>query len=355
MGDLHRRRVQRAATVVTATSLHPADGGRTLLANDVRGDLQGQFARVWRAVARHYRDNPDVIGYEIYNEPRTSRSPTSIPSSNAITAARRTSPIVPASGVQALRDGLIGAIQSADPDHVVFYEPVVHRLRQRETIGIAEPPRFPPRRARVPHVRRSGQQLPLIARERAATDTLQAGGPPLIMDEFGASNYNALTATTVDAAGADDLSWSYWSGLQLHDPTGNPDEALLDQRTRRPSPGKARALAVPYAWATAGVPGSESFAGGVFSYAYTVARAISAPTLIEVPRLAYQDGYRVRVRGAIAISTADARLLELRASPQARDVRLTVTPGASGSIGNGLPEWRGPSGPAFRVKRFREH
>ena len=38
-------------------------------ANDVRADLQGQFARVWQAVARHFRANPDVLGYEIYNEP----------------------------------------------------------------------------------------------------------------------------------------------------------------------------------------------------------------------------------------------------------------------------------------------
>ena len=297
-------------------------------ANDVRGDLQGQFARVWRAVARHYRDNSDVIGYEIYNEPGDFAIADFDPelecdyggAAHEPNSCRR-------SGAQALRDGLIGAIQSADPNHVVFYEPgVLTDFGQHETIGIAEPLRFH-RVALAFHMYGDpAQQLPLIARERAATDTLQAGGPPLIMDEFGASNDNAMTATTVDVAGADDLSWSYWSGLQLHDPTGNPDEALLDQRTRRPSPSKARALAVPYAWATAGVPGSESFAGGVFSYAYRVARAISAPTLIEVPRLAYPKGYRVRVRGATVISAADARLLELRASPRTRDVRVTVTP-----------------------------
>ena len=38
-------------------------------ANDVSGDLQGQFARVWRAVAHHYAGNADVVGYELYNEP----------------------------------------------------------------------------------------------------------------------------------------------------------------------------------------------------------------------------------------------------------------------------------------------
>ena len=37
-------------------------------ANDVSGDLQGQYARVWRAVAAHYRGNRNVIGYEVYGK-----------------------------------------------------------------------------------------------------------------------------------------------------------------------------------------------------------------------------------------------------------------------------------------------
>ncbi len=41
----------------------------SLFANDVRGDLLGQLARVWHAVAAHFRGDPDVLGYEVYNEP----------------------------------------------------------------------------------------------------------------------------------------------------------------------------------------------------------------------------------------------------------------------------------------------
>ena len=37
--------------------------------NDVVGDLQGQFDRVWAVVARYFAHNPWVVGYDPYNEP----------------------------------------------------------------------------------------------------------------------------------------------------------------------------------------------------------------------------------------------------------------------------------------------
>jgi endoglycosylceramidase len=300
----------------------------SFFANDVRGDLQGQFARVWQAVARHYRDDPDVIGYEIYNEPGDFAISDFDPELECDYGGPAHEPAsCRRSGAQALRDGLIGAIQAADPNHVVFYEPgVLTDFGQRETIGIAEPLRFR-RVALAFHMYGDpAAQLPLIASERAATVTRQPGGPPSVMDEFGATNDTAMTATTVTLAGRSELSWSYWSGLQLHDPTGSPDEALIDQRTRRPYPAKARALAVPYAWATAGTPGAETFTGGTFRYSYAVERGISAPTLIVVPRLAYPNGYRVHVYGATVTSGANARLLDLRSKPGARIVQVTVGP-----------------------------
>jgi endoglycosylceramidase len=39
--------------------------------NDVVGDLQGEYIRVWKTVATYFRNNPWVVGYDPINEPFT--------------------------------------------------------------------------------------------------------------------------------------------------------------------------------------------------------------------------------------------------------------------------------------------
>jgi endoglycosylceramidase len=298
-------------------------------ANDVRGDLQGQYARVWRAVAAHYRGNRNVVGYEVYNEPNDYLvkqldaelqcdygGPVKEPQSCRSVAA------------QALPGGLIGAIQSADPTHVVFYEPSGSTgFGLPETIGIAEPLRFP-RLALAFHAYGDvPAQLVQTAAERAETRTGQKGGPAWILDEFGANNNDAGSAATVDHAEAINLAWTYWAALQLHDPTGGMAyEGLLDQTTRKPYPNQAAAMSVPYAWATAGTPGGQSFyrPTQTYRYRYAVDPKLHAPTLIEIPPYTYPLGYTVSVTGARVMSRTGAALLVLGAERGARTVRLTV-------------------------------
>jgi endoglycosylceramidase len=298
-------------------------------ANDVRGDLQGQFGRVWQAVARHYRNDPEVLGYEVANEPNDFLStafdaelqcdyggPVREPRSCA------------ASHPAALPDGLIGAIRAADPSHVVLFEPSgATDFGAAETIGIAEPLRFRDVALAFHVYGSSATQLPQTMRERARTRTDQPGGPPWIMDEFGASNHAVRAARTVSLAGAINLSWTFWAAFELDDPTaGGAFEGLLDQRTRRPHAAMAKALVVPYAWATAGRPGAESFdpATVTFSYGYAVARGIRAPTEIELAPDTYPHGYAVRVAGARVVSRRGASLLELVAERHSDRVSVTV-------------------------------
>jgi endoglycosylceramidase len=298
-------------------------------ANDVRADLQGQYARVWQAVAAHYRANPNVIGYEVYNEPNDYLvkhldaelqcdygGPVKEPQS-----CRSARP-------QALPEGLIGAIQAADPSHVVFYEPSGSTgFGTPETIGITEPLRFL-RLALAFHTYGDvPAQLVQTAVERAKTKTDQKGGPAWILDEFGANNNDAGSAATVDHAEAANLAWAYWAAMQLHDPTGGEAyEGLLDQTTGRPYPNQARAMSVPYAWATAGTPGAQSFyrPTQTYRYRYTVDPNVQAPTLIEIPAYTYPLGYTVSVTGARVMSRAGASLLVLGADRRAKTVGVTV-------------------------------
>ncbi len=310
--------------------LHPVQAAmHHFFANDVRADLQGQYARVWEAVARHYRGNDNVLGYEIYNEPNDYLvkhfdpelecdygGPVNEPRSCAVDHPN------------ALPHGLIGAIQSVDPTHVVFYEPSGDTdFGAPETIGITEPLRFP-RLALAFHTYGPiPKQLAQLTTERAQTHTNQPGGPAWILDEFGASNDDALSASTVDQADADNLSWAFWAAMQLNDPTGGQAyEGLLDQTTREPYPNQARATSVPYAWATAGTPGAQSFyrPAQTFRYHYTPDHGIHAPTEIEIPPYTYPLGYSVTVTGARVSSRPNAALLTLSADHGAKAVSVTV-------------------------------
>ena len=298
-------------------------------ANDVRADLQGQFARVWQAVAAHYRGNENVLGYEVYNEPNDLLvkhvdaelqcdygGPANEPRS--CRAARP----------QALPNGLIGPIQAADPGHIVFFEPNGSTgLGAPDTIGITEPLRFPRLALAFHTYGKVPAQLVQTKAERARTRTDQPGGPPWILDEFGASNNAPGSAATVDRAEGEDLGWAYWAAMQLNDPTGGQAyEGLLDQTTRQPYPNQGNAMSVPYAWATAGTPGAQSFyrPTQTYRYRYTVDPTVHAPTLIELPPYAYPQGYTVSVSGARVMSGAGAALLVLSADRGARTVSVTV-------------------------------
>ncbi len=299
-------------------------------ANDVRGDLQGQFVHVWQSVARHFRGDPDVLGYELLNEPADFSDAPFDPELQCDYGGRTHEPASCAtSGAQALPNGWIGAIQTVDPGHVVFYEPPIYNyFGAEERIGIDEPLRFDNVAFAFHLYHPPSVIVSLIERERAATRTDQRGGPPAIMDEFGGSRHAAGAAADVAQAGRLGLSWSYWSALELHDPTGNPEEYLLDQRTRRPVPAKARALAVAYPFATAGTPRAESWSPSArrLSYRYAVDRAVRAPTEIVVPPDTYPRGYRATLAGATVQSRPGAGILMLTPRPGATTVSVTVSP-----------------------------
>jgi cellulase (glycosyl hydrolase family 5)/glycosyl hydrolase family 5 len=312
--------------------------------NDVRANLQGHFARVWKAVARHFRGNRTVLGYDVHNEPADVTAGDFDRELQCFYAGPKLAPeSCRTSGTQAPAGGVIGAIRSADPTHVVFYEPsVLSNFGVAQTIGIAEPLRLG-NLGLAFHPYTGKAALDKVLADRRRTHTKQRGGPALYANEFGATSNAAANAASAAMFESEFVSWSYWAGLQLHDPTGAPDEALLDEQTRRPYPAQATALARAYPAATAGRPTHQAYhpATGRFEFAYRPDRGVHAPTLIVLPARAYPHGYRVVVSGATVVSRSGARVLELQARPHAKRVSLTVRrrPAAASSAA------AGPKGP----------
>lgn len=320
-------------------------------ANDVSADLQGQYIRVLTAVARRFANDTDILGYELFNEPAGPLllSPPAFDRQlQCFYAGTQYAPVSCASAVgpsQAPAQGAIPAVLSADPHHLVFYQaPVLTDYGEPETVGIAEPLPF----ARLvlsfhdyggapggssfdcEQPSCSVQErvtMSLFADERAATRTSQAGGPAWLLSEFGAERYVPDIANMVQLADRELVSWIYWAGLQLHDPTGGPGEGLLDDTSRRPDPARAAVLARAYPLATAGVPISQSFnpGTGAFTFTYRADPTVHAPTEIVVPTAYhYPHSYEVVVRGARVTSSQDAQLLTLVNDRGASTVTVTL-------------------------------
>ena len=108
--------------------------------NDVVGDLQGQYDRVWAAVASYFGSDRWVIGYDPINEPFSTGiedvqhheldaqieclyTGRSRPGRNADEG------LVVSCPAQDPQVGLIPSILKADPRHLLFYEPDIFSSR----------------------------------------------------------------------------------------------------------------------------------------------------------------------------------------------------------------------------------
>jgi hypothetical protein len=166
-----------------------------------------------------------------------------------------------------------------------------------------------------------------FASERPATQTGQPGGPTWLMSEFGAERYAPDIAHVAALADANLVSWTYWSALQLHDPTGGPDEGLLRGPRRQPDRARARVLARVYPFATAGTPLSQAFdpKTEAFDLTYAADHSAHGPTRIWIPRAYhYRYGYRVEASGALVTSRPGAAVLTLVNRLGAKTVTVKV-------------------------------
>jgi endoglycosylceramidase len=344
--------------------------------NDVSGNLQAQYIRVWQEVARHYRDNKWIVGYDPFNEPYDQLYtvvPTAFDSRLQCFYAGSNDPnsrcnaTVPAS--QAPGVGFIPAIvnPAVDPDHLVFYEgPVVTDYHGIETIGVGVPLNYdhlvfnfhvyPPVAAFGGGECTSAACGPnddfamrnaLQARDATMVAPTEPGGPALFASEFGAEDYAPDLAHDGDlfdggVLSSVPVSWAYWSAFQDHDPTGQPNERLIKSDRSLVQP-KGGVLARVYSRATAGTPATQSFTvnanafqpnTAVFNLAYAPDAAVTAPTEIVVPAIQYPAGYCVLVDGANVTSGPNAAMLTMTNNAGATRVRAQVRP-ASGACAAG--------------------
>ena len=323
--------------------------------NDVVGNLQGEYDRVWAAVAHYFAKSPWIVGYDPYNEPFARE--TTLDGSQVFATLlecfytgrahpgrldNTDAPLTCPPGDPAR--GVVPTIEAADPHHLVFIEPDIYSIRGRP--NLLGPMPFPrlvlsfhaycgarsPVTGDPTNVAACSDQIAdaMLRRtsERAAMGTrYQPGGPPLFLSEFGATGSSALLERVTHDAALFGLGWTYWTWKSYSDPTGSSDEALASP-TGQLAP-TAAALGRPYVQAVAGTPVSSSFdsASGAFQLVYVPSRS-RAPTVVFVPGPRwYPGGYCTTVAGGRVLSAPRSSRLLVTGDAGVSEVDVSVTPG----------------------------
>lgn len=325
--------------------------------NDVVGDLQGQYDLIWGDVARFFRNNPWVLGYDPFNEP-FSRSLVLFGDAHFdaelecfYTGTAHVG--APTHGAPAIHcpsndpaQGVIPTIRANDPHHLIFVEPDIYASRGYPTFlgpmdfrnlvfnvhvycGARSPVTGNPTNVATC----AAEDARSLARRESdrpeMASRVQPGGPAWFVSEFGATSSPSLVGSFTAQADARLVGWAYWSWKYYRDPTGSSREALVMSNGRLRS--TAQVLSQTYPEAIAGTPVAMSFSPstGAFRLVYRPNHQVRAPTLIVVPtRMHYTSGYCARSSGATVISRPGSRLLEAVNQPGARSVSITVAGGA---------------------------
>ena len=342
--------------------------------NDVVGNLQGEYDRVWSAVASHFSQNPWILGYDLYNEPfsRTLLRVHGAEISQLLECfyTGRSQPGVIPGTTRPLAcppgdppEGLVPTIRRADPNHLVFYEPDI--FARRDASNYVGP--MPYRNLVVAfHTYCSfrsgvtGDPTDLAACSNQAFQNMenrqdqlsvlatayQRGGPAWFMGEFGASNDPALLARLTADANSLFVGWTYWQWKYYRDPTGSSDEAVVtDNGTLK---GNATVLAQPYPQAVAGTPQNLSydFGTGQLRLTYLPNQRVHAPTIVSYPALLSRrtGGYCAVVKGGTVVSRPGAPHILVDNAAAAPTVSLVVSPGACGHRSEASSTARSPAG-----------
>lgn len=296
-----------------------------------RKAIWDRYTAAWIALARHEREAPYLLGYDLFNEPWPG---TQWPACFERDCAGFDATL------QRFQQQVLAGIRSVDPDTPVFFEP-------QQLFDFGAPSGFGAAgdanlalswhdycsaellaQLTLP----AGPDCPIIEPRTADHAEQQAAalGASLLLTEFGASDNLKDIARVIALADARLFGWTYWAYKTFGDPTGSGNAESLfvdDGDLTSLKPAKADVLIRPYAQAIAGVPQFMSFdpASKQFTLHYSAAGA-AAPTVIFVPPRHYPRGYAVQLSDGRVVSAAGAARLEIVNDAPAALVTLELRP-----------------------------
>ncbi|HVV77546.1 MAG TPA: cellulase family glycosylhydrolase [Mycobacteriales bacterium] len=297
-------------------------------------------AQILSTAVSALHSTPGVLGYEIINEPWPG--------------SQYASCFVLLVGCPSFDQGKLSsyyaamdkAIRAADPDHLVFFEPLVSF-----NYGIPSSVTPPPGDAKVAFAfhdyplcsAADDAGLPVsidtacgVESKLAISNAVSyaaAHSTGLLETEFGATTKPAPITQAATAYDAAMVPWMFWSYQELVG--SGSGGAFTTPPSKTPDRPVLASLARPYPQLIAGTPTGYGYdaTSHVFTASYSTGRAKGsgrfggdAVSQFAVPRIAYPHGYEVSTVGGAVVSGNDDPLLLIAANPGAKRVSVRVTP-----------------------------
>jgi len=313
--------------------------------NDPASDgvgIQTHYIRAWKHVARNFRNEPDVIAFDPFNEPQAGYRSGCAPFAQC--------PAFESGELSTFYSAFVRGIRRVDQEHMILAEPVADNNLTAPALTLPNDPRIGttfheycnltqtatssgPQDALCQPIDKQG----LDAQTDYARQTL---GVPTFVGEFSSNDADDDNATMVDLMGSRFLSWTMWMYYTASsDPANTPGQGLLLDDSMPGSEANAKqpkldAVAVPYATAIAGTPTRTSYDRTTHTYRLSYAtrpvpgaRLTTRATTIFLPTRAYPRG--ANITASHATYHRRAHRLIVRARPGADTVRITVIPASA--------------------------
>jgi len=304
--------------------------------------LQQYYAGAWADVAKAFKSDTSVLGYEIMNEP----FPGTLWEQCVVLSG---CPLFDTK-LLALYKRVDAAIRKVDHRTLVWYEPnVIFNDGPNTALGPLNDPNAgfafhdycltaPANNSRATNpVCDATDALVFANAVHRVTQTHDA----LLETEFGATNDVPELEDLVSRADKNRVPWLEWAFCGCNDPTttGPGSVQAMVLNPAKPATGAnvewntVRALTEPYPQVISGVPLAYGYnhATQTFTFSYTTTKAAGgrfgagAITQVAAPSLDYPRGYLVHVTGARVVSRQNTAILRLAADRGVRTISVTVT------------------------------
>jgi endoglycosylceramidase len=297
---------------------------------DDTDNLWKYYTQAWVAVAKKWRHQPYLMGYDLFNEPNAGTQ-------MATCANPLGCPIFDAT-LQRFYDHVRTAIRKVDHRNLVWYEPqfLFNAISASNFTHIDDPevalswhdyactPAFVSGGV-IPGDPDCKINEPRVMNNAAAQMTAMGAGG--MMTEFGAGDDLTDLAGLTKYADQHLTGWMYWAYKLWNDPTGSSDEGLFrdDARLSSVKVAKLDLLSHPYPQEIAGTPTAMVWNATTrtLRFSYRPKRSTGL-TVVFVPHHTYPHGYTVSVHGGRLRSGGHGTHVRIAAARHVRVVTVLV-------------------------------